>query len=109
MYRLLAPRESRNAFTNYEVFMLRLLCLAALIVPAAALAKEPQAPATAVTVAPKLADDSDKLVCRRIQVSGSNIPGKKVCTTRREAEAAQRAARDQAAELNSGGGHQSGN
>jgi hypothetical protein len=89
--------------------MLRLLCLAVLIAPASAIANEPPAPATTVTVA-KVADDGDKPVCRRVTTIGSNIPGKKVCVSRRDYEAAQRAARDQAEALNnSGGGHQSGN
>jgi hypothetical protein len=90
--------------------MLRLLCLAALIVPASAIANEPPAPATTVTVATKPVDDGEKKVCRRVTTIGSNIPGKKVCVTRSENEAAQRAARDQAAEMNnSNAGHQSGN
>jgi len=89
--------------------MFRLLCLAALIVPATAIANEPQAPATTVTVATKPADDGDKQICKRVMTIGSNVPGKKVCVSKRDYEAAQRAARDQAAEMSSGGGHQSGN
>ncbi|HMI40700.1 MAG TPA: hypothetical protein VK485_05665 [Sphingomicrobium sp.] len=89
--------------------MLRLLCVAALVVPAAAIANEPQAPVTTVTVATKSVDDGEKKVCRRVTTIGSNIPSKKVCVTRSEYEAAQRAARDEAEQMNSGGGHQSGN
>ena len=89
--------------------MLRLLCLAALLVPASVIANEPSAPATTATVASKPALDPDKPVCKRVMTTGSNILGKKVCVSRRERDAKQRANRDEVARMTSGGGHQSGN
>ena len=86
--------------------MFRLLCVAALLLPASAIAGETVAPAK--STATKSADD-DK-ICKRAITIGSNVPGKKVCVSRREYEEAQRANRDEAKQLTgSGGGHQSGN
>ena len=42
-----------------------------------------------MTVATKPLDDGEKKVCRRVTTIGSNIPGKKVCVTRGEYEAAR--------------------
>ncbi len=85
--------------------MFRLLLAAALLVPAAAVAGETPAPAKS---APAAADDGGK-ICKRVTTIGSNIPGKKVCVSKREYEEAQRAARVEAEQMKSGGGHASGN
>ena len=89
--------------------MFRLLCVAALIIPASAIASGTTPPAKPAPVATKSADDGEKKICRRITTIGSNIPGKKVCVSRIEYEATQRAARDEAEQMKSGGGHASGN
>jgi hypothetical protein len=89
--------------------MFRLLCVAALLVPVSATAGETTPPAKTAPAATKSADDGDKKICRRVTTIGSNVPGKKVCITRSEYEETQRAARDEAKQMTSGGGHQSGN
>ena len=87
--------------------MFRLLCVAALLVPASTVVGETTPPAK--TAATKSADDGDKKICRRVMTIGSNVPGKKVCISRSEHEDTQRAAREEAKQMTSGGGHQSGN
>jgi len=89
--------------------MFRLLYLAAFLVPASAIAGETPAPAKTAQATSKTADDADKKVCKRVTTIGSNIPGKKVCVSKAEYEEAQRAAREEAKQMTSGGGHQSGN
>lgn len=89
--------------------MFRLLCVAALLIPAPAIAGETTPPAKTAPAATKSADDGDKKICKRVTTIGSNIPGKKVCVSRSEYEATQRAARDEAEQMKSGGGHASGN
>jgi hypothetical protein len=89
--------------------MFRLLCVAALLIPASAMAGETTPPAKTAPAATKSADDAEKKVCRRVTTIGSNIPGKKVCVSRAEIEDAQRAAREEAKQMSSGGGHSSGN
>jgi len=88
--------------------MIRLLCAAALLVPAAALAGETPAPAKTAPAASAPADEGK--VCKRVTTIGSNVPGKKVCVSKREYEEAQRAGREEAKQMTgSGGGHASGN
>ena len=88
--------------------MIRLLCAAALLVPAVAFAGETPAPAKTAPAASAAADDGK--VCKRVTTIGSNVPGKKVCVSKREYEEAQRAAREEAKQMtSSGGGHASGN
>lgn len=89
--------------------MFRLLCVAALMFPTTATAGETTTPAKTTPAATMSADDGDKKVCKRVTTIGSNIPGKKVCVSRSEYEATQRAARDEAEQMKSGGGHSSGN
>ena len=89
--------------------MFRLLYVAALMIPASAIAGETTPPAKTAPAATKSADDADKKVCRRVTTIGSNIPGKKVCVSRAEFEEAARANREEAKQISSGGGHQSGN
>jgi hypothetical protein len=89
--------------------MIRLLCAAALLVPAAALAGETPVPAKTAPATSAAADDGGK-ICKRVTTIGSNVPGKKVCVSKREYEEAQRAGREEAKQLTgSGGGHASGN
>ena len=53
--------------------------------------------------------DLDKKICKSEPVIGSNIRGKKVCTTKREILARQQAARDEADRLRTSVNAASGN
>ena len=71
----------------------------------AAVPATPTAPAATVSTT----SDSDKLVCRRELVSGSNIPGKRVCRLKRDIEAEQIAARESAKDMSTPSGGSNSN
>jgi hypothetical protein len=85
-----------------SVLFMALLALA----PAAQAADNP---GQAVASKPSAAADNDKLICRREQIIGSNIPGKRICKPKSQIVAEQAAARDAAREMTSPSGSASSN
>ena len=77
--------------------MRSLLLIALLALAHAAHAADNPAPAPASK--PSAAEDGDKLICRREQVIGSNVPGKRICKLKSQLLAEQAAARDAAKEM----------
>ena len=84
------------------------LLAAASTVQAAGPAAAP-ATSTAPAATASATDDGDKLVCRRESVSGSNIPGKRVCRLKRDIEADQIAARESAKDMSTPSGGSNSN
>ena len=71
----------------------------------AGLSADQAAPIKVVAEAPPA---KEKMVCKRVTPIGSNIPGKKVCVTKKEHEAQTAAAREATREMqtaNSGAGN----
>ena len=56
-------------------------------------------PTPALASKPSVADDGDKLICRREPVIGSNVPGKRICKPKSQLLAEQAQARDAAKEM----------
>ena len=77
--------------------MRSMLFIALLATAPAAQAADTPAPNTASKTS--VADDGDKMICRREPVIGSNVPGKRICKPKSQLLAEQAQARDAAKEM----------
>ena len=76
------------------IFFMALLAVAASAQASDNASAETATAPTLVVVAP-----GDKMICRREQVSGSNIPGKRICRLKSDLDAERAAALESAKEM----------